>query len=242
LTGPILSDHEVPPAEREFFVQLTAFAEPKLRILQALDGSKLDVAVDELGHSLLPPPAPQAGAPDDSQSFVNGIAGTWSFQARLNYPTDVKIGTRIKRLKGVAAVVLQTKIQTIEIPSILSIKNVKKSAGGTHFNFKSLTKVGSQYQLAATADFDRTKPDDFSRVHAVFLSSDLKLLDANGVAWNIVGRNVNGNNDAIDASIDFTCDGMAAPVPGEPSRLVLKVPTETKNVTVPFEFSDLPIP
>jgi hypothetical protein len=235
--GPIKSPADSPPPDRDFSVQLTAFPEPKLHILQAWGGAKLDVAIDEKGTSLLPATTPDYA----NQGYMMGINGTWTFTARLNYP-GAQLGKVLRKLKGSVGVVLQTKFETIDIANITTAKNVEKIAGTTHFTFKGLSKTGELYQLSASALADQNKPEEWNRIQTIFSSHDLKLLDANGRAWTIVGTGINGNNNSIQATITFSRDGHPPPAPGEPSRLVMKIPTECKDILVPFEFTDLPLP
>ena len=169
------------------------------------------------------------------------VWGTWQFSARLNYPGP-QLGKILRKLKGNVGVVLQTKFETIDIPNITSAKNVQKTAGTTHFTFKGLSKTGELYQLAASAQADQNKPEEWNRVQTIFSSHDLKLLDADGEPWTVVGTGINGNNNTIEATITFSRDGHPPPAPGEPSRLVMKIPTESRDVMVPFEFTDLPLP
>jgi len=237
LHGPIRNAADVPPPERSFIVQLNAFAEPKLRLLQAASLAKLSVAIDDKGNSLLPP-AP----PGDATGVMTGITSNWTFTAALEYPGP-KVGTRIKQLKGSVEVVLQTKFQTLEIPRALAVRNVKRSAGGMQILFKGLTKNGEQYELAATATLpDSSHPEDWSRLQSIFCARNVKLLDAKGVAWNVAGTGINGGNNSVEVTMDFSTDPHAQPTAGEPSRLVLQIPTEYREISVPFEFADLPIP
>ena len=81
-----------PHTERDFSVQFTATAEPKLRVLQASSTARIEQATDDRGNSLLPPDAP----PEGSQGYTVNIVGNWSFAARLNFPDrDRQPGTRI---------------------------------------------------------------------------------------------------------------------------------------------------
>ena len=89
---------------------------------------------------------------------------------------------------------------------------------------------------------DSSHQEDWSRLQSIFSAHNVKLLDAKGVAWTFAGNGINGGNNAVDVTIDFSCDAHTPPTPGEPARLVLQIPTECKEIAVPFEFTDLPIP
>lgn len=237
LHAPARNVADVPPTERSFAVQLTAFAEPKLHVLQAASSAMLEVAVDNKGNSLLPPAAPGDAAPS-----MTGITSTWSMTAALEYPGP-QIGTRIKRLKGKVNVVLQTKFQSLEVKNILSAHNIRRAVGATQIVFKGMTKNGEQYELSASATLpDSSHQDEWTRLQAIFSARNVKLFDAKGVVWNFAGAGINGGNNGVEVTMTFSNDGHVTPTPGEPNRLVVQVPTESKEVAVPFEFSDLPIP
>ena len=106
-----------------------------------------------------------------------------------------------------------------------------------------MTKNGEQYELAATATLpDSSHPEDWSRLQSIFSARNVKLLDAKGIAWNVAGTGINGGNNSVEVTMDFSTDPHAQPTAGEPSRLVLQIPTEYREISVPFEFADLPIP
>jgi hypothetical protein len=224
--------------EQDFSVQFTATAEPKLRVLQASSAARIDQAIDDRGNSLLPPDAP----PEGSAGYAVNIVGNWSFAARLNYPDrDRQPGTRISRLKGSVSAIVRTRSESIQIKDILTAKNVDRTAGGTRYSFKGITRNERQYQVSISAQLDPTRADDATRIQSVLSSDDVRLEDSAGHAWLVVGRNISNGNNSLDATIDFSSENMPQP-PGEPSKLVLLIPTETRELIVPFEFSNLPIP
>jgi len=231
-------------------VQLTALPEPKLRIRKSEAMARLTEAVDDHGNSLLPEQAND----DENGGFTTGPAGTWAFTARLKDATQ-NPGRKIARLKGSVRTVLLTQFQTVEVADVLTSQNTDRDLGGSKLVIKSLKKDeqnASLYHLTATVTLMTAAGNDTSeeweRLEAVFNSGDAKLLDAAGKPFGVQGRNIGGGqNNTMDVTIDFTRDYGPAPNAeanklGEPSRLVLKVPTESKEMAVPFEFRDLPIP
>ena len=124
-----------------FGLQLTAFAEPKLRVLRAGNMVKLEEATDDKGNSLVPGPN---AAPRD-YGYYSG-AGAWHLFANLQYPKDP--GTRITRLRASATFTVQTRSQKVEVNNLPSVKEHVQMAGGTRVTIHEFKKVGdSQYQL-----------------------------------------------------------------------------------------------
>ena len=79
-------------------------------------------------------------------------------------------------------------------------------------------------------------------------ASMMQVTDANGVAYQYNGnRTASGNDQEYRVTWLFipvpsrSSDG-APPPPLAPSRIVWEVPTETKDVDIPFTFADLPLP
>jgi hypothetical protein len=239
-----------PGTEREFNVQLTALPEPKLRVRKSDAMARLTEAVDDHGNSLIPDhPA------DEDAGFTTGPAGTWAFTARLQDAAQ-NPGRKIARLKGTVTTVLLTQFQTIELSDVLTAQNVERELGMSKLLIKGVKKDeqnASIYHLTATVTLPtlagNETGEEWERLESMFNSgSDVRLLDARGKAYGVQSRNVGGGqNNTMDVTIDFTRDtpqsgeGEANKL-GDPSKLVLNIPTESKEVAVPFEFTDLPIP
>ena len=58
----------------------------------------------------------------------------------------------------------------------------------------------------------------------------------NGTSTSVAGGK-------LEATLNYTRGRFGnVPAPGEPVKIVWEVPTETRDVTVPFELQDLPLP
>ena len=77
-------------------------------------------------------------------------------------------------------------------------------------------------------------------------SGDLRLTDENGNSYFPQSRSTNQANNVFEATIDFVTDPYRRPntkqTLGPPVKLSIRVPTETKNISIPVELNDLPIP
>ena len=225
-------------AYEDFNVQLTARAEPKLRLLRVGYAPNLEEATDEHGNSLLPdahaqPPGGYAIAP----------AGVWQFPARLHAPPDV--GRRIARLKGSIDVAVQTRYEQLEVPDIVSARSVNKVAGGVRFVIKELRRTGETWtlDLLVRPDGAPLPEAEWERLLQILPTADIKLLDGRGEVFQRTGSSTSGGPEQVEMTIEFTPRAWGHDRKlGEPSKLVWTVPTETRDVSVPFEFRDLPMP
>ena len=81
----------------------------------------------------------------------------------------------------------------------------------------------------------------------------IRLTDAQGREWRRSGGSVNGGGNGTQMRYRFygtfvrgnrrggAANGAEAAL-GEPAKLIWEIPAEYREVTVPFEFNDLPIP
>jgi hypothetical protein len=243
----------------DFDITFSAVAEPKLRVLRASNAAKLEEATDDLGNSLVPrsedaPGGANAGAANANAAvdtdrgldatFVTGAAGTWQFSSRLDHPQ--RMGKRLVKLRGTVNVLLQRRVATMEIPSILSSVKMSRVAGGLRLTLNDAKKVGSErYDLSITIARDGSGvPVDWDRVQQSI--NDLKLIDANGRSLARSDVASNHGNETIDLSVSFTRSDLLNlrkdDAPADPVKLVWPVATETKQLSVPFEFKDVPLP
>lgn len=225
----------------EFGVHLLVLPEPKLSVVRVNSGVKLEQAVDEKGNDLAPP----AGA--GGHGYASGMAGAWNVYARLNYPAAPgAAGQSIARLAGTVTFVVQTKSQKIEIPDPLALKDAFRVVGGSRVTFHGMTKTGERYELkvSLTPDGNAGAGADGSRAMSSLFQSmqfRLRVLNAAGEPLDRRGLSSEGNGRETRVTLHFASPRGAAPG-GDPVRLEWDVPTETKEVDVPFEFKDLPMP
>jgi len=225
--------------QNEFHVQFMGFAEPKLRLLQAGSELQLDEATDDNGNSLILTNAPA------HNGYASGINGAWNFTARIRYP-EQNPGRKIARLKGRLPVILQTGYESIDIEDPLSQKNVVKNLGGMKFVMKELLRNNDRFTLKLAI---HVNPEMHARLQGILNNNgnnaDLRLIDDTGQTYFAQSRGTNNVNNVFDVTIDFVSDPYRRSnrkTPGQPVKLTIRVPTETKNVSIPVEFNDLPIP
>jgi hypothetical protein len=230
----------------EFQLTFTAMAEPKLHVLRAAYLARLDEARDEKGNSLLPTEfAGQVEALE--QSFVANSSGVWQFTARLHWVPET--GSQLSVLRGAVAALVQTRHETIEVPDVLSAAGITRSSGGVSLTVTDIKKSGERYDLTAVLSRDRAAAapapgDGVVWDHIHHAPNDLKLLDDQNRPLLRSRLDTAGAGDSVEVSMTFARqDASGTRVrPGEPFKLVWQIPIETKELSIPFEFHDVPIP
>jgi hypothetical protein len=220
--------------QHQFEVSLSAFAEPKIKVLQSGYEVKLEEAVDDAGNSLVPD-----GAFGDGIS--SGQQWMWSMTARLKYPDAP--GKTIKRLKGSSRFVVQAKSERLDVPEVLSTKNLTKIVAGRRILLKEVKKNGDQYEVSMTIYRDALTQAQWNAVQNPGYS--VKLLDKEGRALSSHGWGGGGGGSEMSFTWNFSRNRFGAAgedAPGEAYRLVWDIPVETREMSVSFEFKDLPLP
>ncbi|CAN5457522.1 hypothetical protein BH09PLA1_BH09PLA1_30300 [soil metagenome] len=232
----------------DFALTFSAIAEPKLRVLRASYIARLDEATDDHGNSLL-------NKDDDDElrrrsgldlAYIGNNAGQWQFTARLSYPKNM--GTRLTVLRGSAMVQLQTRSETIEVPNILSANNAARSLGAMSLTVRDVKKTADRYEVSVMVARDPNRPEagpdaiDWQRVQQSL--ADLKIVDEQGRALERISFSSGGTDQSTEVMMSFSATeaGGTRNRTGEPSKLVWRVATEVKDVLVPFEFKDVPLP
>jgi hypothetical protein len=217
--------------QNQFVVQLTAFAEPKLRLVRAAGAARVETAVDDNGRSLALPNMDM-----NQYGYYQQIGNAWQVSVPL---ADIpNIGTKIAMLKGTIAADLCTRFEHLEVPDILSARSVEKSVGDARITVLDVSRKGELFELRIRAEM-RGSEVEWSRLPL----NDIALVDAEGIQLARRGTSASGKNNTYEATVQFAAgQSQDGKKPGDPAKLVWDVPIEVKDVTIPFEFSDIPIP
>lgn len=221
--------------QHELLLQLAVIPEPGLRVLRGSKHPKFDEILDEHNKPLA---ITMSGA---DQPVAGGPFG-WNLEARFKYGTNAN---RLARMKGSARYVVQTKAETWEVADVLSAKGATKMVDKRQYRVDELkkldTKDGEVYALrvAVAVPGGRLDPEAVSTIHP----ANLEVLDAQGhpmvfKAWSHARERQAG---------EFVFQFIRAPeggkpAAGEPAKLLWAIPTATEEVTVPFDFKELPLP
>ena len=226
----------------EFALSLTVFAEPKLKVLDYSASLRVEEAVDEKGNSLVPPGDPDGVAAnvDVFGSHAEGHTSRWEVGATLHHPKGM--GARIARLRAATTLVVATRSATLELPLAGGARNVTRTVGPLRVTAKSVD--AGRAELSVHRD-GRTDAEWYA-VRMQLSAARAHLVDDTG---RIVAREQRGGGAAgggddsdddqrLDVRLRFAREAAAS----EATRFVWEVPTEARELVVPFEFRDLPIP
>jgi hypothetical protein len=218
---------------RNASVQLLVYAEPKLRVLQGTYNARIDEALDEAGNSLVPPGVSHDGLQPNSN---------WVMNLNCSLTPTEQTGNRIARLKGAGRFLVQTRSETAEVVDVLNARNVSRTVGGKRFTLKEVRKNGeSSYQATITL---YRAGWNLAEWNYMYPYSNFRMVDAAGRSLaRVTASGQGGGQDQTDVTIQFQRSSLAGgEASGEPVKLVWEVATETREVVVPFEFKDLPLP
>lgn len=217
--------------QSNFGMNLTVFPEPKITLLRGNGVVKLLEAVDDHGNSLLPPGAARGV---NAASF-GGVAGT-SINVPLSYP-KAHAGTRMVRFRATTTFTVQTKVQQLQVPDVLHMRDFNASVRSTHIVFRDLRKKDENtYELRVGVGQPNFGSPEWRDVYDQ-AQNRLKLLDARGGEFDHRGMSTSANGNALELVLLF-----ASSTPGRvPDRLSWDVPTESKELIVPINFDDIPM-
>ena len=213
-------------------INLLVYAEPKIRVLQGSYAARVDEAVDEQEQSWTMPGQAAEGMQPNM---------TWVWPLSISLMPPDSGGKKLARLRGTGRFVIQTRSEIAEVPNILEAKNVTKVVGGKRFTLKEVRRAGDSYIVTLTLYRSGWNPNEWNYMYP---QNIFKLLDGDGkplVRTSNTGGG--GGGEQVDISIHFQRQNWNPnDNSGEPARLVWEVPTETREVVVPFEFADLEMP
>jgi hypothetical protein len=219
--------------QREFSIQMMAFVEPKIRVLQSSFNVKVDEAVDDKGNSLVSTDRMYDG-------YSGGNQWAWNMTARLAWPENP--GTRLTRFKGSMRFLVQTKSETLDVPEITKAKNLTKTIAGRRILIKELKTTGAGYELSVTMYRDGLGQNEWNTMDYPYYS--MRLTDKEG-------RQLNANSSSsgmgpMERTYQWTFSrdswGPDNEKAGEPYRLTWELPLETRETRAAFEFKDMPLP
>jgi hypothetical protein len=219
-------------------LSLIAVFDPRLQV-QGTSRPKIEEAVDNMGHSLI----------SRQQDAMGG-----QFFPALGMGNNIPLTliphqqTRgITRLAGSVRLRVVTKTEKWEITDLFGDKPTTKTLpqfGNALVTMEPLRHAANGYELTIRATPQQPQQPmmvggNSPLSFAVFRS--IRLLDEEGREFNRGGYSGGGNSDGYRITLNFSARGGANNL-GEPAKLVWEIPTEQRDVDVPFEFKNLPVP
>jgi hypothetical protein len=225
-------------------VGLSCLPEPKLASAGATWACRqLDELVAEDGHAL--DPKPFWGGPAGMAvmgAMRAGQAGAGMNQTTILYRADIP-GDRIARLRLTARVTLPGKTQTFAVDNPMTAGRVERRIGGYVFVLKEVSRMTEgRYTFTVEAGSGDHSPDEFAALLQTLQRQPPQLSDAHGQVLRTQtasSRSGSGTYTTTHQVIDNVGNGQKA---GPPTRFVWDVPVDPRTLTLPIEFTDLPLP
>ena len=227
----------------------------------------LTTAVDENGTSLLLPGADQSTSPY-SDGQTRGLFLSTSFN--LSYPTNT--GMKLARLEGSLRFPAVIKEETWVISDVLNAKPESRDLGGRSVTIESIRQAGLNSGSAAPAIgplFPMSPPVPVRAPSAAISRSiassyEVRITEGTSTGGEAPGlrRTPNALYQLAQSLVLVAADGTqlsrrssggggngttvvsfyAPDTNTVPSKLIWKVPVDTRELVVPFTVTDLPIP
>ncbi|MGA2499580.1 MAG: HEAT repeat domain-containing protein [Tepidisphaeraceae bacterium] len=234
---------------RQYSLYVHVCADPKMHIIRANNILEVSRAVDEKGNSLVVKQEGYTGFNSGNQN-----PWFWELQAPLQLRPD--IGKKLVEFKGVAKFSAQTKTERWEFENPMKIKNEQKKLQNdtVTLTVKSVAASpnnnGVEVQIGVSVKskgglniFARPEPQqqnpltDYS-----MLQQNIRMVDAKGRQFQFSGGGGGGGATSWDYSFNFQPRDANGQQIGEPAKLIWELPLEVKEIAVPVEFKDLPLP
>lgn len=238
-SGPFLVAADVINTRRRLMVGVSLYGEPKITIVR-IERLRFDGAIDNNGNRLMPlTPRPM----NFGLRPWGGIGSTtgWRVYATLQHPAGE--GDKIASFKGSVTVAVQTRSENWEVPDPVGMPAVTRLVDGIPVTLASFgpKSASEEYQLQVRI------PDGWANRMTMgqimeSLRTRLQVVDDRGGPLMLRDLSEHGLGSGINFELDFVADaGPDGTPPGKPARVVWEVPTETRQLTIPFEFRNLPI-
>jgi hypothetical protein len=231
-------------------LEMRLLVEPKVRLTGSVTEPIIEEAIDEHGRNLLFPQDPRRAG---RGGWTNSNS-SWSVQASVML--DAKAAARsqsIARFKGRMEAEIATAHDAVDvkIADLVDIRRLRETekkdlgrryeVGQYKVELISIQKGADQsLQVEFSISWDQAGDDQqngWARAQA--LVNSLRLEDAAGRPWASMGGGNGWDGTVMKATRTFHRSAEDA---GTPERLLLEVPTRVMTVTIPFEFTGIPLP
>jgi hypothetical protein len=235
---------EVLPIEHQLALHMVMMAEPNPSVHVIRARVELERALDEYGRSLLPP---QQDVPD---SLFSRSSGRKEFMVDLQY--DEAVADRIAVVAGHIIVLVAENEHLFEVSNVALANPFQTEAGELTVQFVELTETPQGFNARVRVISETGDPHLQMRFNEP--KAALRLLDGQGRAYQAAGPSSVGRHPTrrdgsrsiyVELNVMFQArshSADSAQEPGPPAKLLFIIPTDLKEVRIPFEFTDLPVP
>jgi hypothetical protein len=216
-------------------LDLMVFIEPKVKVVDRDRQATLEEATDDLGQSLIPP------APVDQQHWSPREGGEGAFNVGISLVRQSRAGSKLSRLRGSLRVQVETRSQKVEIDKLLSAAGTTATLGHWTLHVVDVKLIGHR---SCTLQCEATTAVDPGDGFPQFDYNSIAVVDASGKHVQGGMNSSTGHLGPDGARMKWSTtyswgdDGGT----GQPVKLVWEMPVETRQVDIPFDFADLPLP
>ncbi|HEY2586515.1 MAG TPA: hypothetical protein VGI81_12190 [Tepidisphaeraceae bacterium] len=226
------------PREPGRSVRIELYAEPRAELVEGLWRATLAEATDQHGQSLRP--LAESGINmGGSERLANGYA--WSVPLRPVASAD----TRLARLRGQVDVVLAEQVVSGQAPdhagdrTLAGPMPIHLPCGSVSASVLRVVKADASWNMEMQVDTDPAEID-WEAVMQALGSGGLRAFDADGreLVLQNFWRAGGGPSNMVRCKWGGPHD-PTKPQPGDPFKLVWRIPGKTVRAAVPFELKDV---
>ena len=232
-------------------VDLRLLVEPKVRLSASMTQPVLEEAVDESGRDLLLPSETRR----INRLGWSNTSNQWAVQSSLSLDAKAASGSqRIARLRGQLEAEIAMEVARLEL-KLADLADLRRLRPDEKVPLSKRYTIGS-YQIELTSlrraqddsiyvDFTITpqagSPEQLQEewVRMQAMSNALRLEDASGRLWSPAAGNTGWDGTSAQISRGFHRGGDSA---GPAVQLVWEIPAKIMRISIPFEFTDIPLP
>jgi hypothetical protein len=218
---------------KSLMLQVRGFIDPKLKVFDSSYEIEVTDATGDQGGSLVP-----KNQNNNSTTSGNGMQ-LW-MQAPLPYDTGKN--TKLTSFKGLVRLRVAGAIDKIEVPDIMNAKGKTVDGKTWKLQIKDVKEQGKNN--AYEVDILGTGPVDPSTRRRGYSWNEMgafRLFDADGKEYNYHGGGGSYNPGKVEQQIHFGKNDSSEKI-GPPAKFVWEATISSRNVRVPVEFKDIPIP
>lgn len=215
-------------------IEVSVYGEPKVIVTRAVS-FKLERAEDDHGNPLLP---------QTSRRMFGRRFRTGSRQLPMPFQRPPDEVSHIGRLKGTITIVVQVATETWEVKDPASMSATTRLVDSVPVTLESLFPAragGEGYELLAALPVgfsSRGTQDEITEL----IRKRMQVLDDHGRELKLSMVDSRGTSDGAEVTADFTPgdppDGGRV---GPPAKILWNIPTETRQLDIPFDFKQIPI-
>lgn len=227
------------PGDPGRLVRIELYAEPRAELVRGEWRVNLTQATDQHGQSLRP--LAESGINMGGTAKLNN-GYSWSVPLRPVASAD----TRLARLRGQVDVLLAEQVVTGQAPDHAGDRTlggpmpIHLPCGAVSASVLRVVKDDPSWSMEMQVDADPSEVD-WEAVMQSLGCGGLRAFDADGreLALQNIWRAGGGPSNAVRCKWGAPADSKGQPRPGDPFKLVWRIPGKTVHVTVPFDLKDV---